>query len=75
MAEPLESDGAMGAGWVTVTGVVGGTESYTVCAPAGPGVGAAPLTIQYTSPVPASEPGVAISVSVPARAPATPTRP
>ena len=28
---------------MTVTGVVGGTESYTVCAPAGPGVGAAPL--------------------------------
>ena len=50
----------------TVTGVVGGTESYTVCAPAGPGVGAAPLTIQYTSPVLASGPGVAISVSVPA---------
>jgi hypothetical protein len=50
----------------TVTGLVGGTESYTVCAPTGAAVAATPLLVQYTSPVPASGPGVPISVSVPA---------
>ena len=49
----------------TVAGLVGGTESYTVCAPAGAGVAATPLLVQYTSPVPASGPGVAITVSLP----------
>jgi hypothetical protein len=64
----ITNGGATSANCVTatVTGLVGGTESYTVCAPAGPGVAATPLLVQYTSPVPAAGPGVSIAVSLPA---------
>jgi hypothetical protein len=64
----ITNGGATAASCVTatVTGLVGGAESYTVCAPTGAGVAATPLLVQYTSPVPASGPGVAISVSLPA---------
>ncbi len=64
----ITNGGATAASCVTatVTGLVGGTESYTVCAPVGAGAAATPLLVQYTSPVPASGPGVAISVSLPA---------
>jgi hypothetical protein len=50
----------------TVTGIVGGTLSYTYTAVIGALLANPPLIIQYTTPIPASGPGVAIVVSCPA---------
>jgi hypothetical protein len=48
--------GATAAGCVnaTLTGLVGGTQTYTFCAPAGPSVGITPLLVQFTSPIPSN---------------------
>jgi hypothetical protein len=49
----------------TVTGIVGGTLSYTYAAAAGVAVANQPLIVEYAIPIPASGPGVAIVVSCP----------
>jgi len=50
----------------TVTGIVGGTLSYTYAAAVGAVVANTPLIVEYPIPIPASGPGVAIVVSCPA---------
>lgn len=52
---------------VTITGLLGGTLTYTVSVPAGAGValGAAALRIEFARPIPASADNTAIVVNVP----------
>jgi hypothetical protein len=50
----------------TITGLVGGTASYTVAAPAGVTTGFVPIIITFNPPVPASAVNTAIAVSLPA---------
>jgi len=51
---------------VTITGVLGGTITYTLSIPAGVGAQlAAPLRIEFSRPIPASADGTAIVVNVP----------
>ncbi|SEC58413.1 hypothetical protein SAMN05519104_1659 [Rhizobiales bacterium GAS188] len=38
----------------TLTGLVGGTQTYNFCAPAGAAVGIQPLLVQFTSPIPSN---------------------
>lgn len=49
----------------TVTGLIGGTENYTVCSPTGVTVGGVPLIIQQTTPLPSNY-NTAIVVTLPA---------
>ena len=51
---------------VTVTGISGGTLSYTFSFPTGAAVGAQPLMIEFPEPIPASAINTAITVSCPA---------
>lgn len=51
---------------VTVTGLVGGTATFTFAAPAGAAVGATPLVVMFTKPIPASAVNTAIVVTLPA---------
>ncbi len=64
----LTSAGATAAACVdaTVTGLLGGTKTYTYCAPAGAAVGANPLQVDFYPPVPASAVNTAITVTLPA---------
>lgn len=57
---------AAGVVTITVTGLVGGTQSYTYGAPAGAGASALPLYVDFATPVPATGPGVNVVVTVPA---------
>lgn len=50
---------------VTVTGIAGGTLTYTFSFPAGVLVGATPLIVEYPQPIPASALNTAITVSCP----------
>jgi hypothetical protein len=50
----------------TISGVVGGPLSYAMAVPAGVTLGAQPLCIDFSTPLAASAPNVAISVSFPA---------
>jgi len=50
---------------VTVTGTITGTLTYYLGVPAGVLVGASDLTVQFTTPVPASAVNTAIVVNVP----------
>lgn len=51
---------------VTLTGVIGGTLTYTYCAVAGVLLPNQPLTVEFNPPLQASGPGVAITVTCPA---------
>lgn len=51
---------------VTVTGLVGGTLTYPFVFPAGAGVAAQPLVVNFPRPLQASGAGVAIAVTLPA---------
>jgi len=51
---------------VTLTGVVGGTASFTYAAAVGALVGNTPLAVVFPKPLPATGPGVAITLSCPA---------
>lgn len=51
---------------VTVTGTISGTLSFTFVAPTGALTAAAPLNVQFASPIPASTTNTAIVVSMPA---------
>jgi len=50
----------------TITGVLGGTLSYIFAAPTGAAVGATPLTVEFSTPVPASAVNTAIVLTLPA---------
>jgi hypothetical protein len=50
---------------ITVTGLLGGTETYILAIPAGATVGVTPLVVQFSLPVPASAVNTAIVVNVP----------
>lgn len=49
---------------ITVTGVLGGTQTYQFSVPAGATVAATPVTVNFPMPVPASAPNTNIVVSV-----------
>jgi hypothetical protein len=51
---------------VTVVGTLGGTLTYVFAVPAGATVGAAPLVVQFSQPIPANGQNVAIVVTLPA---------
>lgn len=51
---------------VTVAGLLGGSRVYVFNFPTGATVGAAPLNVQFPSPIPASGTNTAITVTVPA---------
>lgn len=51
---------------VTVTGLTGGTQTYTFTFPAGALVGAYPLIIDFPINIPATGPDVAVAVTLPA---------
>ncbi|MDB5957694.1 hypothetical protein [Ramlibacter sp.] len=50
---------------ITVTGLLGGTETYIMAIPAGAAVGATPLSVQFAVPVPASAVNTSVVVNVP----------
>ena len=50
---------------VTVTGLLGGTQTYTYCAATGALVGNTPLIVNFPTPLPASAANTAIVVSCP----------
>jgi hypothetical protein len=54
------------AGSVTLTGVLGGTQTFIFTWPAGVTVNAAPITIAFPWPLPASAANTAITLNVPA---------
>lgn len=49
----------------TLTGVIGGTQTYTFSYPAGVLVGATPLTVTFSPPLPASATNTAVTPSCP----------
>jgi hypothetical protein len=49
----------------TVTGLLGGTQSYTIAVPAGATLGITPLFVSFPTPYPASAVNTAIVVTVP----------
>jgi hypothetical protein len=51
---------------LTITGLLGGTATYSVTAPTGATVGLTPLVIEFNPPLPASAANTAIVVSLPA---------
>jgi hypothetical protein len=51
---------------LTITGLLGGTATYSVDAPTGATVGLTPLVIEFNPPLPASAANTAIVVSLPA---------
>lgn len=51
---------------VTVTGLIGGTATFTFAAPAGATLGATPLVVTFPRPVPASAANTGIVVTLPA---------
>ena len=64
----LTAAGATGALVVnaTVTGLVGGTATFTFTAPAGVAVGASPLVVTFDPPIRSSAQNTAIVVTLPA---------
>jgi len=60
--------GATAAGLVqaTITGLLGGTVTIPVAVPAGVDTSIAPVVVNFTSPLPASAPNQAITISLPA---------
>lgn len=50
---------------VTISGIAGGTPDYIFTAPVGATVGATPLNVQFTPPIPASALNTAIVVTMP----------
>lgn len=50
---------------LTITGLVGGTQTYTFTAPASIITGAAPLVVNFPQPIPATAINTAIVVSMP----------
>jgi hypothetical protein len=50
----------------TVTGLLGGTQTFVVAVPAGAAVGGVPLAIRFSPPHPASAANVAITATLPA---------
>jgi hypothetical protein len=63
----ITGGGATGASIIqpTITGVVGGTMTFTMGIPAGATVGATPLIVNFHAAVPASAPNTNIVVSAP----------
>lgn len=59
--------GATGASVVnlTVSGLLGGTQTYAVAVPAGATLGISPLVVQFPEPIQATARNTAISVSLP----------
>lgn len=51
---------------VTVTGILGGTQSFVFAVPAGATVGATPLVVHFDTPLAASASNTAITVTLPA---------
>jgi hypothetical protein len=64
----ITAGGSTGAALVsaTLTGLLGGTATYTYATPAGATVGATPLTVKFGIPVPASAANTAITLTLPA---------
>jgi hypothetical protein len=64
----ITASGATAAACVnaTVTGLVGGTLTYSYCAPAGSTAGAYPLTVNFIPALPAAAPSTPIVVTLPA---------
>lgn len=50
----------------TVTGLLGGTKTYTFCTPTGAAAAATPLSVGFVPPLPASAVNTAIVVTLPA---------
>jgi hypothetical protein len=50
----------------TVTGAVGGTQTYVIAVPTGVTTGIAPLDVEFNPPLPDATPGGGITVSLPA---------
>ncbi len=50
---------------VTLTGLVGGTRTYDIAVPAGAALGITPLVVEFSEPIPATGPNVAITLNVP----------
>jgi hypothetical protein len=50
----------------TLAGLLGGTEHFTITAPAGVTVGIAPLNVNFNPPIPASAVNTAITLTLPA---------
>lgn len=50
----------------TLTGLLGGTQSYSIAVPAGAAVQGTPLTLRFTPPHPASAANTAITITLPA---------
>ena len=50
----------------TITGLLGGTASYAVAAPAGAMIGLTPMTVVFNPPLPASAVNTAIVLTLPA---------
>lgn len=63
----LSAGGATAGACVTATlaGLIGGTASYTFCAPTGATIAAQPLSVQFYPPVPASAVNTAITLTMP----------
>jgi len=64
----ITAGGATAAGLVTgtITGLVGGTQSFTYAVPAGAAVGATPLIVTFPAPIPATAVNTPIVVTLPA---------
>lgn len=64
----VTAGGATAAALVTgtITGLLGGTRSFTFAAPAGVALGATPLTVVFNPPLPASAAATDIVVTLPA---------
>jgi len=50
---------------VTLTGLIGGTRTYDIAVPAGVTLGITPLVVEFSEPIPATGPNVAITLNVP----------
>jgi hypothetical protein len=50
----------------TLTGCVGGTQTFTFTFPAGATVAATPLVVNFATPIPATAANLAITISLPA---------
>jgi hypothetical protein len=64
----ITAGGATAASLVvaTLTGVLGGTQSYVFAVPAGATVGATPLVVEFNPPLPSSAANTAITLTLPA---------
>lgn len=64
----ITAGGATAAALVqaTLVGLLGGTATYIVGAPAGATAAATPLCVRFAMPIPASAPNVALTLTLPA---------